>query len=140
MTSSSSSSFWDNYRQAHPCIIDQLFVGQLQQTVVCKQCGNRSVSSVPFKDIPLAITKSIQQSIAQYFASESLDADERYSCVVCQTLTNAKIKKKFMKLPPYLIFQVKRFQESAFSAATGGIGFRKDKRPIEYPPLLDLDQ
>ena len=62
MTSSQSSTFWKSYQMAHPSIIDQLFVGQISQTVQCKQCENKSTSSMPFKDVTLAVASNLKQA------------------------------------------------------------------------------
>eukprot|EP00347_Sterkiella_histriomuscorum_P005494 403356401 len=135
MTSSQASTFWKSYKSAHPSIIDNLFVGQLSQIVQCKQCEYKSPSSIPFKDISLSITQNLKQSLQHFLATEKLEGtpDEMYSCIRCQTKTNAKIKKRFLNLPKYLIINLKRFQE------VQNHQFIKNKKPIEYPLSMDMD-
>lgn len=134
MTSSQSSTFWKNYTLAHPSIIDQLFVGQLSQVVQCKQCENKSVSSIPFKDISLSVTDNMKQSFQHYLATERLESEEKYNCLECQTFTNAKLKKKFLNMPRYLIIHLKRFEE--YENQT----YKKNKRPFEYPLSMEMDE
>lgn len=56
-----------------------------------------------------------------------------YSCDACQTKTNAKIKKRFLNMPQYLILHLRRFEESPN-------GFMKNKKPIEFPLTMDMDE
>ncbi|CDW89095.1 ubiquitin carboxyl-terminal hydrolase family protein [Stylonychia lemnae] len=134
-TSSQASNYWNNYLQAHPSIIDQLFVGQICQIVQCKQCQNKSPSFIPFMDISLPITQNLKTSLQQYLATERIEgtAEEMYSCLACQTKTNANIKKKFINLPRYLVLHLRRFEENEQSQ------FIKNKKPIDYPLEMDMD-
>ena len=71
----------------------------------------------------------------QLLATERLEGspDELYSCLGCQTKTTAKIKKKFLNTPAYLILHIKRFEEKDQQ-------FQKNKKPMEYPFAFDMDE
>mmetsp|Transcript_26156 Transcript_26156/g.25337 ORF Transcript_26156/g.25337 Transcript_26156/m.25337 type:complete len:83 (+) Transcript_26156:1419-1667(+) len=82
MTSSQCSAiFWMNYNRAHISVVDKMFVGQLQQTVQCKQCGLKSTSAMPFKDISVHIFPSLRIAIQNFLAAGELDSEELYNCL-----------------------------------------------------------
>ena len=88
---------------------------------------------MPFKDISLSISPNLKQSFQHFMATEKLEKpEEMYSCNACQTKTNAKIKKRFLNMPPYLIIHLRRFEGN-------GNGFVKNKKSIEFPFSMDMD-
>ena len=70
-------------------------------------------------------------AIQRYLAEESLDSSANlYNCLRCQSNTRAKIKTKIIKMPRFLIIQVKRFENQ----------LKKVTDPIEYPLEFDMDE
>lgn len=76
----------------------------------------------------------MKQSFIAYLETENLESEHKYSCLECQTYTNAKLKKKFLNIPRYLVIHLKRFEE--FENQT----YKKNKRPFEYPLVMEMDE
>ena len=59
LTDEQLSAVWDlNYEERNDSHIKDVFAGQLQSTVTCKQCKHRSVCFDPFWDLSIPIPKS----------------------------------------------------------------------------------
>ena len=59
LTDEQLSAVWDlNYEERNDSHIKDVFAGQLQSTVTCKQCKHRSVCFDPFWDLSIPIPKA----------------------------------------------------------------------------------
>ena len=111
---------WENSK------ISRLFGGMLRSDVWCSVCRNQSTVYIPFMDIALPIPGREQwQLYLQYFsynpavhltkclkmltAKEILDEEERPYCNKCMKLTESTKQLSIVKLPRFLVIQLKRF-------------------------------
>ena len=106
--------------------ISELFGGMLRSDVYCSVCCNQSTVYIPFLDIALPIPGREQLPFyLQYFsynpavhltkclkmltAKETLDKEERPYCNKCMNLTKSTKQLSIVKLPRFLVIQLKRF-------------------------------
>lgn len=75
-----SEYLYSLYFRQHKSIIDKLFAGQIQTTVDCLSCENKSITYVPFLELVLPIVNmdSIEECLENYFATEKLS--DLYEC------------------------------------------------------------
>jgi ubiquitin C-terminal hydrolase len=94
-------------------IISELFFGSFEQSVICPNCNNISITYQPFIDlqIPIYQNQSLDFCIKQFINDEKLDNMNMYKCEKCHQSVNATKKIKLHKLPDYLIITLKRFNK-----------------------------
>ena len=109
------------------------FSGQYVNKILCKSCGNGSVSFDNFMDISLSFPKSSSTcSILEMF--ELFVRKEEISdfyCSRCKKHRKCERELGIYKLPPLLVLHFKRFHFGGFSG--GKIG-----TPVLIPEILDL--
>ena len=88
-----------------------LFEGKTINEIKCVNFNFTSVKEEKFNDIQLNVKecKNIYESLNEFTKEEILDGDDKYE-VEGHGKEKAIKKMKFIKLPPVLIFQLKRFE------------------------------
>jgi ubiquitin C-terminal hydrolase len=97
--------------------ISQLFHGEIESEVECKQCDKRVKTYDSFSFLPLPIsdndksfgTCSIYNCFEEFCKSERMEHYGKWFCEKCGKLTIANKSIKLWKLPQFLIIQLKRF-------------------------------
>lgn len=120
------------------CIIHRTFLGALQSTLTCTECGSSRTIQDPMLDISLEIQDKIgdekvsledlHSCFKKYTRIEELDV--LYDCSSCQKRTKVTKSLKLKKLPPVLSIQLKRFEHIGVSS--------KIDYHIDTPSVLDV--
>jgi ubiquitin C-terminal hydrolase len=119
--------------------ISQLFHGEIESEVECRQCEKPVKTYDSFGFLPLPIPDSSKSSSTchiddcfdEFCKTEHIDQYGKWFCEKCGELTNAKKSIKLWKLPQILIIQLKRFDYDLRSYA-------KINTRVTYP-LKSLD-
>jgi len=110
---------WENYERYYNRMLVNTFGGQTVQDVTCKKCQHVSKSYEIFTDIALDLSSSVESSLRRYTASEDIDTD--YRCENCKRVTGIKKQTRFLRLPNYLILQIKRFESGPYPKKSNAI-------------------
>lgn len=115
--------------------INNLFYGQFDSTVVCKNCESSSYSYDPYNSLEVEIpvgANTLYDCIDKYCYQETLSGDNLYNCDKCKQKSQATKVLKIWTLPNVLIIQLKRF---------GTIGaITKNNRHIQFPMKLNMSK
>jgi ubiquitin C-terminal hydrolase len=119
--------------------ISQLFHGEIESEVECRECEKSVKTYDSFSFLPLPIPDSSKSSSTcdiddcfdEFCKTEHIDQYGKWFCEKCGELTNAKKSIKLWKLPQILIIQLKRFDYDLRSYA-------KINTRVTYP-LKSLD-
>lgn len=116
------------------CIAHTTFQGSLESSIVCPECQNNSKSTIdPFMDLSLDIkNKSNLRNCLDSFHKKERLHDFNYHCQRCNTSQDAIKRLSIYKLPPVLVFQLKRFEHLLNGTSSKMNDF------IEYPPYLNM--
>eukprot|EP01041_Mallomonas_annulata_P006843 gene6843-13859_t len=127
---------WDRYLEKNDSIITDLFAGQLQSTIECSICHNRSSCFDPFLDLSVPIPKNseltttskgwrrsstseaskctLDECLDKFVCEEVLDGDNIVQCDHCKKKTK-NIKRMFVyRYPTVLVIHIKRFRYTSF--------------------------
>ncbi|KAI0559946.1 Ubiquitin carboxyl-terminal hydrolase [Gracilaria domingensis] len=109
--------------------VHRLFGGVLQSCVQCTDCDFKSITTEPFLDMSLEISRvsSVERALDRFCAVETLHGDNRYRCEGCRSLVDAHKRFSVRRAPNVLTLHLKRFDRT-----------RKDSRFISFPETLDL--
>jgi ubiquitin C-terminal hydrolase len=99
---------WDECEKFYNPMLLTTFCGQTVQNVTCMKCKHDSKSYEIFSDIALDLKPSVKMSMAEYTKAETIDTD--YKCENCRKITGIIKETKFLRLPNFLILQIKRFE------------------------------
>jgi ubiquitin C-terminal hydrolase len=128
---------WDWYikqgKEYSPLI--DMFHGQTITQITCGHCENRTHNYETFCIIELPLSDksdSLEDCIKHYFKDETLNGKEtcRWTCDECKKQTKSEKVMRLWKLPPILIFTIKRF--------TGDL--QKNNRSIKVPEKTNLQR
>ena len=116
--------------------VARLFEGSTQMFIECLNVPYRSSRVEPFLDLALNVKglSRLEQSFAQYVEAEELRGENQYRAEH-HGKQDARKGLRFVRLPPVLQLQLKRFE---FSAATESMEKVNDK--FEFPTTIDLSQ
>lgn len=109
-----------------PSIIDRIFSGIQQTSVICGKCSYNSLTFNPFMTVSLQYKSSLESAIQEQLSEVKTDGN--YKCDKCHRESKAKISNEFVRLPRYLVFHVKRFDSI----------FNKIKSNMSYPAKLNM--
>ena len=123
--------------------ISQLFQGQSESYVKCKNCGTESKREDTFLDLTLPIrnefgtgvlNSSVEMALENYIKPETLDGPNQYFCEVCQSKQDAEKGLKLTKRPSLLAIVLNRFtlDYTTFSRV-------KVQDRVTFPLLLNLN-
>jgi ubiquitin C-terminal hydrolase len=100
---------WEECEKYYNPMMFTTFCGQTVQSVKCMKCKHVSKSYEIFSDIALDLKpSSVKKSIDQYTKAETINTD--YRCEGCSKVTGIIKETKFLRLPSFLILQIKRFE------------------------------
>jgi len=89
------------------------FQGRLQSELKCDTCGFSSASQEEFFHLSVTVRDayelSLQEVLAQEFAEERLEGDNRWRCEECNALVDATKRLTLQRLPPVIVLHLKRF-------------------------------
>ncbi|KXN82983.1 Ubiquitin carboxyl-terminal hydrolase 22, partial [Leucoagaricus sp. SymC.cos] len=142
------------------CIIHSTFSGQLQSDVRCERCGNVTSTVDPMMDVSLEINKSnngrsgpqsstaskngsgveplpgentLTACLRRFTQPERLGLKD-YSCGKCGKTHETSKRLSIRKLPPVLVFQLKRFEHKTADRSSA----RKIDTQIKFPATLNM--
>ena len=118
----------DQYDQLRTSIVDRLFTGMQRTVVSCAKCSYQSLTYNPFMTISLACKTSIDSAIREHLSE--VKTDGQYKCDKCKRESKARVSHEFVRLPPFLLLHVKRFDDL----------LTKIDSKILYPSQMDLRQ
>uniref|UniRef100_A0A3B4ED88 Ubiquitin carboxyl-terminal hydrolase n=1 Tax=Pygocentrus nattereri TaxID=42514 RepID=A0A3B4ED88_PYGNA len=115
--------------------VDQIFVGELTNTIMCEECEHISTVKEAFIDISLPI---IEERVSQHLICIKMTriktnylffafADKKTEKVY----TSARKQMLISVLPPVVTLHLKRFHQA-------GMNLRKVNRHVDFPLILDL--
>lgn len=112
-------------------IINKMFYGQFESTVVCRVCNHNSFNYDPYCSMEVEIPNTsgtLYDCLDNYCFNELLQGEEQYNCEKCKTKVDANKLLKVWTLPNILIIQLKRFNTK----------LRKNNRHISCPMKLNM--
>eukprot|EP00798_Chlamydomonas_sp_ICE-L_P019858 gene19858-26553_t len=95
-------------------VVDDIFGGLLQSSLVCQHCKRESHCFDPFVDlcVPIPNSKSgvsLQDCLRSFVETEKLDGSESYKCEQCKTQQPHTKRLQIYKYPRVLVLTLKRF-------------------------------
>ncbi|XP_048588927.1 ubiquitin carboxyl-terminal hydrolase 2 isoform X2 [Nematostella vectensis] len=122
---------WKLYIERDNSLITDLFVGVLKSTLICLECGFKSVTFDPFWDLSLPIPRKsgsgysssrytgggdvdIRDCMELFTKEEVLDGDERPTCEKCKKKRKSTKKFTVQRFPRILVIHLKRFSGYGF--------------------------
>ncbi|KAI8912565.1 hypothetical protein EDD86DRAFT_188159 [Gorgonomyces haynaldii] len=125
---------WNRYLRYENSVIFSIFGGQLESTITCQHCYNRSTTFEVFWDLSVPLPQkqnmTVMDCINEFFKEEILD--DQYNCSQCKAPRKSTKKLSIYQLPPILVVHFKRFKSGGY--IRGG----KVSAPIRFP-TEDLD-
>lgn len=113
------------------CVAHATFLGLLESSVACGNCGAVRCTVDPFLDLSLEINhNNLYECLDQFTHSEALDV--KYRCQGCQQETRAHRTLRLKKIPPVLSIQLKRFKHNYAGESS------KIETKVEAPLFLNL--
>ncbi|GMH97272.1 hypothetical protein TrVE_jg6337 [Triparma verrucosa] len=120
-------------------LVHRMFGGYLRSQILCTKCGFKSNTYDPFLDLALDISSkpvtSLKSALKHHTSSETLDADNKYSCSSCSSLVCARKQLTIFRPPLTLIIQLKRFRYSPFGPSRSS---SKISKKVNYAKKLEL--
>uniref|UniRef100_A0A8D3A8L6 Ubiquitin carboxyl-terminal hydrolase n=1 Tax=Scophthalmus maximus TaxID=52904 RepID=A0A8D3A8L6_SCOMX len=107
--------------------VDQIFVGELTNTIMCEECEHISTVKEAFIDISLPI---IEERVSCRNCSSENQWKLCYKKVE-KMYTSARKQMLISSLPPVITLHLKRFHQA-------GMNLRKVNRHVDFPLILDL--
>lgn len=92
-------------------VFEKFFGGTFADQKKCKDCPHVYTTEQLFTSIAVDIRShnNLKASLNEYVTGDLLEGDNAYFCELCQQKVTAVKRMCFEKLPPYLMFQLKRF-------------------------------
>jgi len=92
-------------------LFNDLYKGSFINRLYCTECGYSKETQESFQDIPVSVKgfDSIEESLASMVEPEILDGANKYHCDKCDKKVKATFEVKLGKLPPIVIFALRRF-------------------------------
>lgn len=118
---------WQTWSRRNCSPISDLFLGQLQSSVVCSKCGGRFTTYEPFWELSLPLAPkaggtwsflsrkpggplTLQDCLQAFTSEEKLEGDEAFDCEECKEKTSATKRLRVHRLPEALVLHIKRFR------------------------------
>lgn len=118
-------------------LITDCFQGQLASVITCNSCGYGSISCDCFLSLNLPSPESsyraasLDECLSLYFQNTALPSS--YKCEKCKNSGHCKQNFSLYRLPKVIIFQLKRFQVTAYSK-------QRLNTEISFPEELSLNK
>ncbi|KAK6237921.1 hypothetical protein QUC31_003390 [Theobroma cacao] len=113
-------------------LVGLTFGGYLHSKIKCMKCLGKSERYERMMDLPVEIDGdigSLEEALAQFTATEILDAENKYHCSRCKSYVKARKKLTVLDAPNILTIVLKRFQSGNFG---------KLNKSVQIPEVLDL--
>jgi len=109
---------WQYARKWYDSVVDDIFGGMLQSTVICGECEHASYCFDPFLDLSLQIAGrtggcSVTDCLSAFTEVEILKKTDGYRCERCKRVVKATKQLQIYRLPKVLIVHLKRFSSSS---------------------------
>lgn len=90
----------------------KIFQGEIANDVVSKECSHQRSTNEPFTIFPLPVRniKSMSESLQNTSEWETLEGENGYFCEGCNKKVAAKKRQRISKVPPIMMFSLKRFE------------------------------
>lgn len=118
-----SRKAWNSYLTLNDSVVTDIFAGQLQSTIECLTCRNRSFCFDPFLDLSVPIPKGkdirgnwrrsttviepaacpLEECIEKFTGEEILDDDNMFTCSKCMEKRKCTKKLSIYKYPRVLV-------------------------------------
>ena len=113
-----------------------LFDGLLESSITCKSCGNKSLTRDRYMDLSLDIQddkiNSLEQAMAHFVQTETLNGANKVDCSGCKTKCTAKKTLRLATAPSILVCHLKRFSFNVFG------GLTKITKKVMFPETLEI--
>ncbi|CAB4314256.1 unnamed protein product [Prunus armeniaca] len=113
-------------------LVGMTFGGYLRSKITCMKCLGKSERFEQMMDLTVEIDGEIgtlEEALAQFTATETLDGKNRYHCSRCKSYEKAKKKLTVMEAPNILTIVLKRFQSR---------NFEKLNKSVRFPEVLNM--
>ena len=135
---------FDKLGGSEQSLLKEIFAGQLQEKIQCKECGNVRVREETFTDLVVpvptedavkasGIVPTIQMLLEQRLQFEEMDSDNLVECEHCQRKTQAGKWSEITSPPFHLCLCLNRF---TFSLEK--MDFTKEKTPVKVDEGLRI--
>jgi ubiquitin carboxyl-terminal hydrolase 2/21 len=118
-----SRKAWNSYLTLNDSVVTDIFAGQLQSTIECLTCRNKSFCFDPFLDLSVPIPKGkdirgnwrrsttviepttcpLEECIEKFTGEEILDDDNMFTCSKCMEKRKCTKKLSIYKYPRVLV-------------------------------------
>ncbi|PON38803.1 Ubiquitinyl hydrolase [Parasponia andersonii] len=113
-------------------LVGMTFGGYLRSKIKCMRCQGKSELCEQMMDLTVEIDGEIgtlEEALAQFTATETLDRDNKYYCSRCKSYEKARKKLTVLEAPNILTIVLKRFKSG---------NFEKLSKAVRFPELLDM--
>lgn len=152
---------WDRYLEKNDSVITDLFAGQLQSTIECDVCHNRSSCFDPFLDLSVPIPRiceltttskgwrrgscndaskcSLDECVEKLIGEEVLEGDNMVECDKCKKKTRSVRRLFVFRYPRVLVIHIKRFRYSTYHREKLSTDVNFPMSGFELSPYLSPD-
>ncbi|KAL6222845.1 hypothetical protein ACLB2K_006235 [Fragaria x ananassa] len=113
-------------------LVGMTFGGHLRSKIKCMKCLGKTEQFEQMMDLTVEIDGPIgtlEEALAQFTATETLDGDNRFHCNRCKSYEKARKKLTILEAPNILTIVLKRFQSR---------NFEKLDKSVCFPEVLNL--
>lgn len=112
LVASQNAKHTDSQQPAPKTWVHELFQGTMVNEMRCMQCETVTSREEAFYDLSLEIehNSSVTSCLRNFSATETLDAEDKFSCDTCGCLQEAQKRIKIKQLPKVLCLHLKRFK------------------------------
>ncbi|XP_024182286.1 ubiquitin carboxyl-terminal hydrolase 17 isoform X2 [Rosa chinensis] len=113
-------------------LVGMTFGGHLRSKIKCMKCLGKTEQFERMMDLTVEIDGAIgtlEEALAQFTATETLDGDNRFHCNRCKSYEKARKKLTVLEAPNILTIVLKRFQSR---------NFEKLDKSVRFPEVLNL--
>ncbi|KAL6225095.1 hypothetical protein ACLB2K_003947 [Fragaria x ananassa] len=113
-------------------LVGMTFGGHLRSKIKCMKCLGKTEQFERMMDLTVEIDGAIgtlEEALAQFTATETLDGDNRFHCNRCKSYEKARKKLTILEAPNILTIVLKRFQSR---------NFEKLDKSVRFPEVLNL--
>ncbi|KAF3439217.1 hypothetical protein FNV43_RR17492 [Rhamnella rubrinervis] len=113
-------------------LVGMTFGGYLRSKIKCMKCLGKSERCEQMMDLTVEIDgeiRTLEEALAQFTATETLDRDNKYYCSRCKSYEKAKKKLMVLEAPNILTIVLKRFQSG---------NFEKLSKSVQFPEILNM--
>jgi ubiquitin C-terminal hydrolase len=131
---------WDSWQRINSSFIQDLFCGQLKNTLICSKCGTQSRTFDPFLDISLPIPKTgeatVHDCLSLLFQEEHLSGLNSSFCARCKVSGASSKRLSIFRLPRILVLHLKRFTNTGRKINVF-VRYPRDPAVLDLTPFMD---